>query len=498
MMTSLARRVPALLVGRQRLGVSSSVNAKQVRRMATAAAPPLRVDTRASVSLPSDASAGPTQGRRARQMLHWHWLSQTQRSELEAYVSEAGAAPPSWLEAAYQAGRTYRTARSRRWRPSAQQTGGDVEAFIARACEDMRASCERGEGAVPLAVWDALRPAEQADIVLQPVWMSLSDAEREAAMVRVTYECVRRLGWRSGFSSGYPGAPPPSKDLRATGAARTAARRSLQEREEARAWAAWQALSSEERRLEWETAWRLRDRSLVYIDDGPATQVLGAPLPRWYATPQRAGTLTFLPNIGVRLVRNYTPRGKPYDAWKATFRVPLTMHKHMLRSYLLAVYGLRTTWARSMVYRSPITYSRKKQRRMPGTSRTFKKVEIGLLEPFVFPTVTKEFMRTHLFTQEMQFEERRLMLKMTKGRRWRSHKTVADLSRAIDRNYEAQNAGAAPEPAGERPTAQLLTRKGSVPTARHGHILSAIAARRAQREARVQALLDEQRASKAK
>ena len=45
------------------------------------------------------------------------------------------------------------------------------------------------------------------------------------------------------------------------------------------------------------------------------------------------------------------------------------------------------------------------------------------------------------------------------------------------------------------PPAQLLVRKRSVPTARHSNILSAISERRAQREARVRAFLDEKRSS---
>ena len=211
--------------------------------------------------------------------------------------------------------------------------------------------------------------------------------------------------------------------------------------------------------------------------------------------PQRAGSLQYLPNILIRLVRNHTPRGQAYDVWKATFRVPLNMHKHELRSYLLAVYGLRTTWARSMVYRSPIVFSAAKRRRVVGQGRTFKKVEVGLLEPFVFPSVSQAFLRTHLFSQEMMYEERRLLLKMTKGRRWRSHKSVTDLSRALDNHWDGHNAGAPAEPADGQPSAQLLVRKRSVPTARHSNILSAISERRAQREARVRAFLDEKRTS---
>lgn len=449
-----------------------------------------------SVEWPSAAPVAPAleAPRQARQLLRWLWLDEAQRRELSAYVDSDSSEAPSWLPSVYYAARQYRTARARLWLPTAEQVGGDVNAFLHERMDAMRAQLETGAAhGLTLDLWDAMPLEEQADVVLQPVWTRLTEAERADALTRVTYECVRRLGWRSGYSSGYPGAgsTPPAR----TPGSRTAARRALQATEEVRAWEAWQALTPEERRAEWDTAWRLRDRSVVYLDDAPTTRLLGAPAPRWFAVPQRAGTLQFLPNVTVRLVRNYTPRGQPYDPWKATFRVPLNMDKHQLRSFLLAVYGLRTTWARSMVYRSAIVFSGRLRRRVVGKDRTFKKVEVGLLEPFVFPGVTKEFLRAHLFQQEMMYEERRLLLKMTKGRRWRSHKSVRDLSRAMDRHWAAHSAGAPDEAPSATPSAQLLVRKRSVPTARHSNILSVLAERRAEREARVQTFLDEQRRS---
>ena len=436
---------------------------------------------------------------RARQMLRWLWLEPSERHELQRYVDQADTSDaPAWFASAYAQARQYRMARSRRWLPSAELVGGDVQAFLRREMDTMHIQIERGEHPLlTLETWTAMDFDEKADVVLQRVWLRMSEEQRAAALTRVTYECARRLGWRSGFSSGFPGDDAP-KDLvkRLTASiGKTDVRRELQAIEEQRAWDAWQRLSPEERRTEWQTAWQQRDRSMIYVDDAPTTRLHGAPAPRWYAVPQRAGSLQYLPNILIRLVRNHTPRGQAYDVWKATFRVPLHMHKHELRSYLLAVYGLRTTWARSMVYRSPIVFSAAKRRRVVGQGRTFKKVEVGLLEPFVFPSVSQAFLRTHLFSQEMMYEERRLLLKMTKGRRWRSHKSVTDLSRALDNHWEGHNAGAPAESADGQPSAQLLVRTRSVPTARHSNILSAISERRAQREARVRAFLDEKRTS---
>ena len=484
---SLEARPRAAVRMRAFRGIASTPRWASAPAQATAAA----VSVDASVSPVAPALEA---SRQARQLLRWLWLNADQRHELTAYVDAADqTAAPAWLPATYHAARQYRTARSRRWLPDAERVGGRVDAFLRERIDAMRARLEGGaaEG-LSLEMWEAMSLDEQADVVLLPVWARMTEEERSAALTRVTYECARRLGWRSGYSAGYPGAGAPPAVGRAPGS-RTAARRALQATEEARAWDAWQALTPEERRAEWETAWRLRDRSVVYVDEAPTTRLLGAPAPRWFAEPQRAGALQFLPNVTVRLVRNHTPRGQPYDAWKATFRVPLHMDKHQLRSFLLAVYGLRTTWARSMVYRSSIVFSGRQRRRVVGKDRTFKKVEVGLLEPFVFPGVTKDFLRVNLFQQEMMYEERRLLLKMTKGRRWRSHKSVRDLSRALDRDWAAQSAGAPDEAPTERPTAQLLVRKRSVPTARHGNILSVLAERRAEREARLQTYLDEQR-----
>lgn len=437
----------------------------------------------------------------ARKLLRWNFLEPDARAELGAYLvstsDSAGATqPPAWFAETYEAARAYRTARARGWLPSdaaLQRTGASsLDAYLDKETAALREQlAEGGVGRCTADELEQMDVQEQADTLLLPLWLQMSAEERESALTRVSFECVRKLGWRSGFSSGYPGTNKATPRPVAT----SAAWRALREEEEAHAWAAWQALSREERAVEWDTAWKQRDRSLVYVDDAPTTRVLGSVAPRWYAHPQRAGQLQFLPNLTVRLVRNYTPAGQAYDAWKATFRVPLNVHKHTLRSYLLAVYGLRTTWARSMIYRSRIIFNFQKKRRTPGRDRTFKKVEVGLLEPFVFPGLTKEFLRTHLFSQEMLYEERRMMLKMTKGRRWRGTKSVKALSKALDRNHAYQSAGAPDEAAGEK-TAQLLTRSGSVPTARHGNILAVLSERRAERLARVQQYIDEQKAKK--
>ncbi|KAI3624296.1 hypothetical protein CBS14141_002724 [Malassezia furfur] len=387
--------------------------------------------------------AAPDAHAQARKLLRWHYLEPSARVELESFLASAPstAAPPAWLASELVCARAYRTARSRGWLPSdadLKRVGYDtLDAFLDRELATLRTSLEAGDvGRCTLEELESMDIQEQADLLLLPVWQQMPAEARDAALLRAAFDS---------------------------------------------------------RRAEWDTAWQQRDRSMVYVDDAPTTRVLGSVAPRWYTEPQRAGQLQFLPNFPVRLVRNYTPAGQAYDPWKATFRVPLNVHKHTLRSFLLAVYGLRTTWARSMVYRSRVVFNVQKMRRTYGRDRTFKKVEVGLLEPFVFPGLSKEFLRTHLFSQEMMYEERRMMLKMTKGRRWRARKSIRGLSDAIDRNYAYQNAGAPDTQPGAKPTAQLLTRSGSIPTARHGNILAVLAERRKERLARVQQYIDEQK-----
>ena len=498
-----------------------AVRAPRVARRAFSVAPraasvAVRVEERDAVPPAAAAPAAPNAApaaaerradmARVRQMLRWHWLEPSARAELERFAAQGGAgAPPAWFAVEYEQARKYRTARSRLWTPRAEDletvgAGGDLGAWLTREAEVLEEALEAPDAAerVSLDRWLGMREAERHDVLLQRVWRGMSPDARERALTRVAFECARRLGWRTGYSSGFPGETHPD-ELRALGeqgAPRTAARRALRASEEQRAWAAWQALTPAERNAEWDTAWQLRDRSLIYVDDAPTSMLLGSAAPRWYATPQRAGRLQFLPNMVVRLVRNHTPAGKPYDPWKATFRVPLHVHKHALRSYLLAVYGLRTTWARSQILRAGVVYDTRRKRRTTAKGRTYKKIEVGLLEPFVFPGLDREFMRTHMFNQEMMYEERRLLLKMTKGRRWRARKSVRDLSRALDRGYAHQNAGAPDEqPHPDRPTAQLLVRSGSVPTSRHSNILSLLSQQRAEREARIREYIEKQRAA---
>ena len=94
------------------------------------------------------------------------------------------------------------------------------------------------------------------------------------------------------------------------------------------------------------------------------------------------GRRVYLPNIIFRLVRNNTPSGQPYNPYEATFRIPQSVTKTDVRSYLLAIYGVNTTYIRTDNYISPI-YPKLGNRRKPF--KTYKRAVVGLVDPFYYP-----------------------------------------------------------------------------------------------------------------
>ncbi|KAG5647443.1 hypothetical protein DXG03_009373 [Asterophora parasitica] len=94
------------------------------------------------------------------------------------------------------------------------------------------------------------------------------------------------------------------------------------------------------------------------------------------------GRRVYLPNIIIRLVRNNTLKGEPYNPYEATFRIPKSVTKTDMRSYLLAVYGVQTTYIRTDNYISPLF-----QRLGNKTKafKTYKRAVVGLVEPFYYP-----------------------------------------------------------------------------------------------------------------
>jgi large subunit ribosomal protein L23 len=95
----------------------------------------------------------------------------------------------------------------------------------------------------------------------------------------------------------------------------------------------------------------------------------------------------YLPNIQIRLMRNHTPPGQSYDPYVATFRIPPSMTKTDLRSYLLSVYGLNVTFIRTDNYIAPVARVGKSfsMKRIKGSQKTYKRAVVGLHEPFHYP-----------------------------------------------------------------------------------------------------------------
>lgn len=97
------------------------------------------------------------------------------------------------------------------------------------------------------------------------------------------------------------------------------------------------------------------------------------------------GQTIYLPNVIFRLVRNNTPPGEPYNPYEATFRIPLSITKTDIRSYLLAVYGVKTTYIRTDIYRPAVP-----GRGAPQTKTAYKRAVVGLAEPFYYPHRVEE------------------------------------------------------------------------------------------------------------
>jgi len=115
------------------------------------------------------------------------------------------------------------------------------------------------------------------------------------------------------------------------------------------------------------------------------------------------GQPVYLPNIIFRLVRNYTPPGQPYNPYEATFRVPHSVTKTDIRSYLLAVYGVKTTYIRTDNYFAP----EPDRFREKMTHKSYKRAVVGLVDPFYYPhrveDMTEEVRRDHETWVEQHF-----------------------------------------------------------------------------------------------
>lgn len=100
----------------------------------------------------------------------------------------------------------------------------------------------------------------------------------------------------------------------------------------------------------------------------------------------------YLPNIIFRLMRNHTPPGQPYNPYEATFRIPQNITKTDVRSYLSAVYGVKTTYIRTDNYFAPMLHWSRRDDTDRGrrVRKTYKRAVVGLVEPFYYPQAMED------------------------------------------------------------------------------------------------------------
>lgn len=146
------------------------------------------------------------------------------------------------------------------------------------------------------------------------------------------------------------------------------------------------------------------------------------------------GRRIYLPNIILRLVRNHTPPGMPYNPYEATFRIPQSVTKTDIRSLLLAMYGVKTTYIRTDNYISPWYRTVSGWERRPY--KTYKRAVVGLVDPFYYPhrledmSEEKRKEREDWIEKNFAIHRRRVLrklelLRMTKGGRKTSYKLNA-------------------------------------------------------------------------
>ena len=169
------------------------------------------------------------------------------------------------------------------------------------------------------------------------------------------------------------------------------------------------------------------------------------------------GQKVYLPNVIFRMVRNFTPPGKPYNPYEATFRVSQSVTKTDIRSYLAAVYGVKTTYIRTDIYLSPY------RRTLTGWAKKrkeYKRAVVGLVEPFYYPQAIEDMPRLEREKRQKWLEESFFIKQINEMKAWE----FLRMTRKGSKDWQ--------------------WRKGEDGhyTARRGKILATVAAQRAKRE----------------
>lgn len=164
-------------------------------------------------------------------------------------------------------------------------------------------------------------------------------------------------------------------------------------------------------------------------------------LPSGETEEKIVGQRIYLPNIVFTMVRNHTPPGKPYNPYEATFRVPPSLTKTDIRSYLLAVYGVECTYIRTDNY---LPAEDRKKRRLSPKKSAYKRAVVGLVDPFYYPQAVEDMNGRDRWLREAFLEEtfkikarknleRELLIKLTqkssdswtlRGNQWMNKKAT--------------------------------------------------------------------------
>lgn len=195
---------------------------------------------------------------------------------------------------------------------------------------------------------------------------------------------------------------------------------------------------------------------------------------------QVVGQKVYFPNITIALVRNYTPPGQPYNPYEATFRIPPSMTKTDLRSYLSAVYGVQTTYIRTDNYISPIRRDPTTLSRVRNVSvKTYKRAVVGLVEPFYYPLAVEDMSTAERKERQEWLEENFQITEYN------------DMMRAEQMWLQRTAPGRSPK-SGIR---EHITNKVEVPKSRTG-ILQHLAERRAARDEAIARAKEEMRSGR--
>lgn len=153
------------------------------------------------------------------------------------------------------------------------------------------------------------------------------------------------------------------------------------------------ALENEGDQRAWANTRRTRRQRLRGIS---YSEVINTKVDRKLENVSASGQKIFLPNIVFTMVRNNNPAGQPYNPYEATFRIPQSVTKTDIRSYLMAVYGVDVTYIRTDNYNSSVKLRRNPKTRAKNLSfsapayKTYKRAVVGLKEPFYYPEREEE------------------------------------------------------------------------------------------------------------